>query len=278
MRFKSAANKVKIAKGVTKEIKKRVPPKPKTKARFRRTSCVGGDWYRAKVREEEASKMQEERQASAVIAFKRYLLKKGPMLVMAQWDDNNDGVITKLEFKKGLELYGLSVIMGAEVDTIFKTMDTNGDGIVEYSELEDFMKAEWSEVCDEEVHSVDIRRQYAENRAMMNVRQKRKDARKSRKKLAEAKAARERVIKDGNAIVSADAGAGSAVGTGGKGSRIAAEARVRHYLLNMRSKQDEKWRSARARGAIQIQSVTARHEIQIQSVRVRHEIQLQGTI
>jgi hypothetical protein len=176
------------------------------------------------------------------------------MLVMAQWDDNNDGVITREEFKKGLSNYGMSVLMGSEVDSIFQAVDVNEDGVIEYSELEDYIKNEWRAIGDEDVSNADVRRQYAQNRALMANKQKKRDARKLRQQLAEAKAARERVLKDGNAGINLelrhhglDSGAEDAVAASGEGDRIAAEARVRHYLLNMRSKQDEKWRSARAR-------------------------------
>jgi Ca2+-binding EF-hand superfamily protein len=243
MRFKKAATKVKIAANMTKKRPARA------KARFRRTSCTGGAQYRANMQEMQTSKLQEERKAAAGREFKRYLLKNGPMLVMAQWDDNNDGVISRHEFKKGLENYGMSVIMGPEIDTMFKAMDANGDGVVEYSELEDYLKAEWSDVCDEEVSGADIRRQYAENRAMMSTDKRKEDARKDRKKLAEAKAARE--LKEGVLVGLRDEDLAKHMGS----RQVAAEVRVRHYLLNMRSRQDEKWRSARARGELQRRSI-----------------------
>jgi hypothetical protein len=94
-------------------------------------------------------------------SVKHHISKTGPMAAMASWDTNKDGVITREEFKKALTKYGLSVIMGSEVDHIFDTVDDNGDGVLEFWELEAYMMDEWHRKGNDGI-SHDVRRQYSQ--------------------------------------------------------------------------------------------------------------------
>jgi CRP-like cAMP-binding protein len=205
-------------------------------------------------REMETKKRQDERRGNAIAGLKRFIGKTGPMLAMAQWDTNRDGVITREEFKKGLIKHGMSVIMGDEVDTIFDTVDDNGDGVLEFWELEQYManSTDWN-AKSEDLLGHDIRRQYTQNRAIMAKKKRKEEAANMRLKLAEARAARARVVKEGTTGIAAMGGAAAGAAKDG----VSAKNRVHHYLVKMRNKQDEKLMASRARDhavASQLQS------------------------
>ena len=54
--------------------------------------------------------------------------------VLRTWDTDGDGVISRKEFEKGLRALGLHGDQ-AEIDELFASMDVNGDGTLDYTEL-----------------------------------------------------------------------------------------------------------------------------------------------
>ena len=54
--------------------------------------------------------------------------------VLRTWDTDGDGVISRKEFEKGLRALGLEGDQ-AEIDELFASMDVNGDGTLDYTEL-----------------------------------------------------------------------------------------------------------------------------------------------
>ena len=54
--------------------------------------------------------------------------------VLRTWDTDGDGVISRKEFEKGLRALGLDGDQ-AEIDELFASMDVNGDGTLDYTEL-----------------------------------------------------------------------------------------------------------------------------------------------
>jgi Ca2+-binding EF-hand superfamily protein len=150
--------------------------------------------------------------------------------------------ITRHEFKKALQHYGLSVLMAEEVDEMFDNIDANGDGVLEHLELEEYLKNVWGRYLEDTTShaSDDVRRQYTQNRALQARAKKRKEAIDIRQQLANARAARERKTKQPRAIAGQSMIAANASNS--------PEDRVQQYLLEMRTKQDEKWRSMQSRG------------------------------
>ena len=70
------------------------------------------------------------------------LLSKNMTRVMdlfRQWDANDDGQISKKEFKRGMATLGFSV-GGEEVEKLFEQMDPDGSGTIDFRELEEALR------------------------------------------------------------------------------------------------------------------------------------------
>ena len=52
-----------------------------------------------------------------------------------EWDLNNSGTVSKKEFRKAMPLLGLSDVDPKEVDALFETLDTKGEGAIGHREL-----------------------------------------------------------------------------------------------------------------------------------------------
>ena len=52
-----------------------------------------------------------------------------------EWDEDGDGTVSKKEFRKAMPLLGLSDVDPKEVDALFETLDTKGEGAIGHREL-----------------------------------------------------------------------------------------------------------------------------------------------
>jgi hypothetical protein len=131
--------------------------------------------------------------------------------------------------------------------------------VLEFWELEQYMMTakDWNCKSDDLIGH-DVRRQYVQNRAIIAKNKRMAEEKRVRLKLAEAKAARLRAVKEGasrkqRAIKEGAAsmtkivkGAGAGVAAGAT-TRLA-KGRVDQYLLKMNVKADEKRMASKSRG------------------------------
>jgi hypothetical protein len=64
--------------------------------------------------------------------------------LFTDWDVDNDGSVSKPEFRRGVRLLGLRADV-TEVNRVFDAIDADGDGTVTLSELDVWLSAVWSE-------------------------------------------------------------------------------------------------------------------------------------
>ena len=61
------------------------------------------------------------------------------MDLFREWDEDNNGHVTRKEFNKAMRLLGFEVA-DAEIDLLFDSWDPNGSGVLEFPELNEQLR------------------------------------------------------------------------------------------------------------------------------------------
>ena len=78
-----------------------------------------------------------DREEFVIFSLRDALLRSGERVldIFREWDKDGSGKLTKEEFKSALHSLGFSVCTDADVDSLFRRFDPDGDGAVDYVEL-----------------------------------------------------------------------------------------------------------------------------------------------
>ena len=84
----------------------------------------------------------DERMAAVIAEIRAVLLKEMPRVIdlFRTFDRNGDGMVSRIEFRQVLPLLRLPNYGNAEIDALFETIDGDGSGFVELSELQKILR------------------------------------------------------------------------------------------------------------------------------------------